>query len=83
MRVILPISFQRGNTFNPGQRQSAVAHLTKQITYGIIGFNLQPFKGHAVLTRIKSRGFTFKRSPSTTKGRHAAFGRVELRHNCR
>ncbi|MNJ77126.1 hypothetical protein D3C77_745490 [compost metagenome] len=62
MCIILPIRYQRGNTFNPdhrlgplGQRQGKVAHATKKIQYAIIGLNLEPFKGlshHLLIYRI-------------------------------
>lgn len=49
--IILPIRYQRGNTFYPHrsgasrQRQGKVAHAAEQVQYPIIGLNVEPFKG--------------------------------------
>ncbi|MNH14255.1 hypothetical protein D3C79_738440 [compost metagenome] len=52
MCIILPIRYQRGNTFYPHhrsgasrQRQGKIAHAAEQIQYPIIGLNVEPFKG--------------------------------------
>lgn len=47
MCIILPIRYQRGNTFYPQHRGGRVklAHAAEQVQYPIIGLNVEPFKG--------------------------------------